>query len=321
MVKRNDVPCNLCGSTERNFLFDAKDRLHGYEGTFTYVRCRECGLVYMNPRLSADDIGQFYPSDYGPHQNKAEKRQRNPRVLKSKLKKDRFIAPIYGKLTKQSRLLDVGCGNADFLSKIKTATKCHADGIDISKAAARTAKENHGLDIFTGRITESPFPDGYFDIITSWWHLEHVTNPSEVLQKIYDLLKLDGCCVIGIPNIDSFNAKMFKDRWYHLDCPRHLYIYSPDTITKLLEKTGFVVTKIVFDKSPWDLFPSLRYYFGDDNIPLKYRKKLRGSSLLKKLLLPLTVLLALLKQSDIMVVYARKKGCSRSAKIKNSSIS
>lgn len=186
-------------------------------------------------------------------------------------------------------------------------TGCSVDGVDTSKAAAKTAKENYKIDIFVGTLLECPFSDDYFDVITAWWYLEHVPNPSQVLREMSSLLKQDGYCVIGVPNIDSFNARTFKDRWYHLDCPRHLHIYSPDTIARLLDDADLEIIKIVFDKTPWGLFRSLRYYFGDDNVPLKHRKRLRGSSLLKRLLLPWTILLALLKQSDIMVVYVRKK--------------
>ena len=307
MIKIHDVACDLCGSSDADFLFEGKDRLYGCEGVFTYVQCKKCGLVYMNPQISPDDIGKFYPPAYGPHKQKSEKRQQNLSVLKSKLKKRPFALLICDKFTQQSRLLDVGCGNADFLNKVRNVTKCQVHGIDISKAAAKAAKANYEIDIFTGTILESPFPCDYFDVITAWWYLEHVPNPSEVLRKMSRLLKQDGYCIIGVPNIDSFNARTFKDKWYHLDCPRHLYIYSPDTITKLLDKTGFFVTNIIFDKTPWGLFPSLRYRFGNNDIPLKHRKRFRCSSLLKRFLSPWTILLAMLKQSDIMVVCSRRK--------------
>lgn len=307
MIRIHDVACDLCGSSEADFLFEGKDRLYGCEGVFTYVQCKKCGLVYMNPQISPDDIGKFYPPTYGPHEQKSEKRQHNLSVVKSKLKKIPFAVLICDKLTQQSRLLDVGCGNADFLNKVSNVTKCQVHGIDISKAAAKAAKENYEIDIYTGTILESPFPCNYFDVITAWWYLEHVSNPSEVLRKMSSLLKKDGYCIIGVPNIDSFNARIFKAKWYHLDCPRHLYIYSPDTITKLLDKTGFFVTSIVFDKTSKGLFNSLRYRFGNENIPLKNRKRFSFSSLLKRFLLPWTILLALLKQSDNMVVCSRRK--------------
>ena len=121
------------------------------------------------------------------------------------------------------------------------------------------------------------------------------------------MLKQDGHCVIGIPNIDSFNARTFGNKWYHLDCPRHLHIYSPDTIAKLLDKTGFDVRSIFFHKAPWGLFHSIRLRFGNDEVPLKNRKRLMCSSMLKRILLPWTILLALLKKADIIVVHARRK--------------
>lgn len=309
MIKIHNVACDLCGSSDADFLFEGKDRLYGCEGIFTYVQCKKCNLVYMNPQISPDDIGKFYPPDYDPHKQKSEKKPQNQSVLKAKLKKRPFAVLICDKLTQQSRILDIGCGNADFLNKVRNVTKCQVYGIDISESASKAAKTNYEIDIFTGTILESPFPCNYFDVITAWWYLEHVPNPSEVLRKMSSLLKQDGYCIIGVPNIDSFNARIFKDKWYHLDCPRHLYIYSPDTITKLLDKTGFFVTNTIFDKTPWGLFPSLRYRFGNDDIPLKNRKRFRGSSLLKRFLSPWTILLAMLKKSDIIAVCSRKKNC------------
>lgn len=322
MIEPHDVLCDLCQNSNADFLFDAKDRLYGCEGTFTYVKCKNCGLVYMNPQVSTDDIEKFYPEDYLPYQAKKESEGRNSLTAKLKnsptvkafrnIRKRLFnnvkiIPSIRQRLNKQSRLLDVGCGSGKFLNQIRSDINCQVCGVDISETAAKAAKNSFGINIFNGPITKAEFPANSFDIITAWWYLEHVTGPSKALQKMHSLLKDDGFCVIGVPNFDSFNAKIFKDRWYHLDCPRHLYIYSPATITKLLNKAGFVVTKILFDKRPRGLLHSLQYYFGNDSVPLKHRKKPRGLSLLKKLLLPLTILLALLRQSDTMVVYAQKE--------------
>ena len=121
-----------------------------------------------------------------------------------------------------------------------------------------------------------------------------------------DLLKYDGHCIVGIPNIASFNARVFGEKWFHLDCPRHLYLYSPRTISKLMNKAGLKITRIIYDKTAWGLFNSLRYCLGDDSVPLSRRRKVRGGSTTKRCLLPLTIILAILRQSDIMVVYARK---------------
>jgi len=306
LIEKRDVPCNLCGSSDHGFLFTAHDRLHGCEGTFTYVKCNECGLVYMRPQITPGDMGRFYPADYGPHRKALRRRRSKKRVFKNKAYRRPFLASICSEFTRESRLLDVGCGSGVFLNDVRALTDCQVHGIDLSERAAKTAEENYELEISTGTIMESTFPDTYFDLITAWEYLEHVHNPSEVLLKMSQLLKDEGSCIISTPNFKSLNCKLFKDKWYHLDCPRHLYVYSPDTVSKLLDKAGLAVTGIAFDKTAGGFLRSLQYCFGDDNIPFRQRRRLRGSSLMKKFLLPLTTLLASIKQSDTMIVCARK---------------
>ena len=306
MIKTKQIPCDLCESTEYESLFNARDRLHGFEGTFSYVRCKTCGLVYMNPQILPDDICKFYPDDYGPHQIKREKKHPRERPLRTKFKKNPFAVCVFCSLTTESRLLDVGCGSGKFLNEIRIATGCQVYGVDISEVAARTAKENYSLEIFTGMLTEVPFPDNYFDVITARSYLEHVNNPSEVLLKLFRLLKQGGDLVIITPNFNSLNSKIFKDKWYALDCPRHLYIYSAKTITKLLEKSGLSIQKIKYDKSSKTFLGSLQYYFHGDNYNPEHRNRIRRSPLLKKVLSPWTRVAALIKQSDIMIVHAKK---------------
>jgi SAM-dependent methyltransferase len=178
--------------------------------------------------------------------------------------------------------------------------------VDISKAAAKTARENYGINVFAGGILEFPSPDNFFDVITAWSYLEHVNNPSEVLLKISSLLKGDGLCVITTPNFDSLNARLFKEKWYHLDCPRHLYIYTPRTVIGLLGKSGLSVKKIIFDKSSKGVLGSLQYCLYGDNYSRSHRNKVRRSSLLKKIISPWTRVAALVRQSDIMSICAAK---------------
>lgn len=319
MIKTQEAPCNLCGSVDSTPLLSAKDRLHGIDGIFTYVQCKKCGLVYMNPQIKPEEIEKLYPTDYEPHFTTTEKSSFAIYTLQKKLLKIpvlahlfkgmlnvRIVDPIYKGLNQQSRLLDVGCGIGVFLNTVRADRGCEVFGIDISEAAVRKAKSSFGLDIFKGAIEQAPYPDAYFDIITAWWYLEHIPNPNTVAAKISSLLKDKGYCIMGVPNFNGFFAKRFKDKWYHLDCPRHLCIWTPQTITELLNKHGLFVTRILYDKTPSGLLGSLQYLFYEDNINPKYRDRIRKSSLLWAFLAPLTILVSLLKKSDIMVVYAQK---------------
>jgi len=319
MIRTQEVPCNLCGGTDSTFLYNAKDRLHGIGDIFTYVQCKECGLVYMNPQVVGEDIGKLYPADYAPHSTTKKGIGSKARSLRNRIMKIPLIArlvkglmnvkivdSIYRKLNQQSRILDVGCGAGSFLSTVRTDKACEVYGVDISESAVREARNSFGLDIFKGTVTKAPFPDAYFDIITAWWYLEHIPDPHATVARISSLLKHNGYFIMGVPNFNSFHAKHFKDKWYHLDCPRHLCIWTPYTITRLLDKHGLSVTRIIYDKTPWGLLGSLQYLLYGDNINPKYRNRLRQSFLLWILFLPWTMLVSLLKKSDIMVVYARK---------------
>ena len=324
MIRTEKISCNLCGSKNFTFLFEARDRLHGIEGTFSYVRCSECGLVYMNPQVVPEDIGELYPSDYAPHSTTAKGSAATIRSLYNQLMKipvsAQFIRwvtnvkisnDIYRRLNQNSRVLDIGCGAGAFLNRVKTEKGCEVYGVDISEAAVDAAKNSFGLNIFKGTIVEAPFEKGSFDVVTAWWYLEHVPDPDATAARISSLLKPDGYCIIGVPNFESFNAKGFKDRWYHLDCPRHLCIWTPSAMKRLLEQHDLTVTKIIYDKTPWGLRGSLQYSFFGDNINPKHHNKIRQSLFLWMLLLPWTIIVSLLKKSDIIVVYAKKTSTTK----------
>jgi 2-polyprenyl-3-methyl-5-hydroxy-6-metoxy-1,4-benzoquinol methylase len=306
MNDKKDVFCNLCNSSDYRILFDARDRLHGFEGIFRYVQCTKCGLVYMNPQISPEDAAKFYPADYAPHQNKNANQPTTKRYSKRAILNRPFMPSICNLLNSNAKLLDIGCGNGSFLNDITLLTHCEVYGVDNSALAAKNAKETYGLDIFVGTIEESPFQEKYFDVITAWSFLEHVNNPLEVLRKISNLLKSNGSCIISTPNFDSMNSRIFKDKWYHLDCPRHLYLYNPKTITGLLEKAGLSVEKIKYNGGSKGVLASLQYYFYDNNYNPKYRNRIRRSFLLQKIVRPLTSPLILNKYSDIMTINARK---------------
>jgi SAM-dependent methyltransferase len=273
----------------------------------------------MNPQVVPEDIEKLYPADYAPHFTTGKARGFRIGSLQSQIMKIPFIGyflkhlmnvkidnSIYHRLNQKSRILDVGCGTGAFLNSVRTDKDCEVYGVDISETAVRQAKSSFDLDIFKGTITELPFPAAHFDMITAWWYLEHIPDPHTTIAKISSLLKHNGYCIIGIPNFDSFCAKHFKNKWYHLDCPRHVCIWTPRAITKLLENHGLVVKRTIYDKTPWGLLGSLQYLVYGDNINPKYRNRIRNSMVLWILLLPWTMLLSMLKKSDIIVVYARK---------------
>ena len=300
------VLCNVCGSDNTKPFRIGVDRLHGFEGRFQYVLCKNCGLVYMNPQIVPECISRFYPDDYAPHQAPAAvSRQQDAGAVP--VPKPELTKMILDTLNSQSRVLDIGCGNGEFLDRVRQFCHCRVNGVDTSGNAVLCAKKQYGLDVFQGEILAVPFEEKSFNLITAWSCVEHMNNPAQAVKKMFALCKPGGYLFIKTPNYDSFAAKLFKDKWYHLDCPRHLYIFSPSTITALLEKCGFEVVNVCYEPSSKGWLGSLQYVFYGDNHHPATKNKLRRSSLAKAFVSPLSRLSAWLKKSDIMTVTARRK--------------
>ena len=195
-------------------------------------------------------------------------------------------------------------------------------GIDISKSASDYANKMFGIDVEVADINDYKENKKY-DLVTITHVLEHVYNPVKALKKANQLLEKDGKLILIVPNIESIGFKIFKNKWLHFYPGRHLYYYSPQTITKLLEKSGFSVLNIIHDN--WDdnyysHFQTIRFRFspkfvsGEKSFGYDPRKPLKRTTVydLKKVLASifagfLTVASAWVGYSDVITVYAKKK--------------
>ena len=96
----------------------------------------------------------------------------------------------------KQRLLDVGCGDGDFIFRAKAKFKEYY-GIDVSSLRIERAKEK-SKDILDGDnihfynydVGEGiPFGNSFFDAVTCIAVLEHIFNPPNVLDEIHRVLK------------------------------------------------------------------------------------------------------------------------------------
>ena len=140
------------------------------------------------------------------------------------------------------RLLDIGCA-AGFFLEVAEEKGWDVFGVELSEYASNYARER-GLNIFTGDVTATKFPDEYFDVITLWAVISNLQNPYNNLIEAYRILKKKGLIVIQTGNIDSIFAKLQGINWGILTPGGHLYYFSPKTLRKMLELTGFEIVKI-----------------------------------------------------------------------------
>jgi 2-polyprenyl-3-methyl-5-hydroxy-6-metoxy-1,4-benzoquinol methylase len=159
------------------------------------------------------------------------------------------------KITKESKILDVGCGNgAKFLFPLAEIGIKNLLGCD--PFIQEPIKYNNGLEI---RKTTIFGIDGNWDIITYNHSFEHIENPQENMRKIYELLSPNGICVIRIPIVSSYAWEHYKTNWYQLDAPRHFFLHSIKSMEMLAINAYLKLYKYEYDSTYKQYSESERY--------------------------------------------------------------
>lgn len=140
----------------------------------------------------------------------------------------------------RGRLLDVGCGLGHLLSAVDPGWERH--GVELSAYAADKARA-HGT-IFHGTLREARYPDGWFDAITLYHVVEHMTEPEAELREIRRVLRPGGHLVVGTPDFDSALARRFGERFRLLHDVTHVSLFSTESLRRLLEDLGFSVDRV-----------------------------------------------------------------------------
>lgn len=241
-----DIPCNLCGarnvtllypSTLKNLTLNTEDfrcTSSAYGIHPPIVRCNECGLVYANPRWDSSLVNESYSVVEDP----TYVEEREGRVLTFR----RNLAPLEALVTDSTprRLLDVGC-HIGVMVELAQQRGWEAWGVEPSTWAAEQARAR-GLHVITGTLADAGLPENYFDVVTLWDVIEHLTDPAAEIRHVHQVLKPGGIFAIHTIDIESWFARLMGARWPWL-MEMHLYYFSPRTLKRMLELNGFHVIK------------------------------------------------------------------------------
>lgn len=224
MTAMENIDCSLCGSARSRLLFRRKDhRLQVTEELFDVVRCRDCGMVYVNPRPDEEAIKQYYTNEFYDAERAPE-----DALVSIKPRLD----GMYGHVRDlpPGTLLDVGCFKGEFLETMRR------HGWEVHGVELHARPPNlFNLDIHYGPIELAPFASASFDLITIWAVLEHVLDPRGILTACRRLLKPDGRLIVLVPNFNSLPGRYMQ----HDDVPRHITMFTKATLYRLLRETGF----------------------------------------------------------------------------------
>lgn len=241
------VPCDLCGADNYSVLYKTysgdvlsgeesyKITDHQVDAPVRIVRCRKCGLIYMNPRLSDKSLFSGYAAMVDESYCAEEAgRRRSARTILRRLKKFKRSG---------SRLLDIGCA-AGFLLDEAKREGWEVYGVELSSWAAGFAKKKLGLEnVFEGSLSAVSFPANFFDAVILKDTIEHLTEPKAILTDIRRILKPSGILCVNTPDIHSLASRILGAKWWGIK-QSHLYYYTPQTLSRLLDVTGFVPLKV-----------------------------------------------------------------------------
>ena len=245
LVPKEDIACNLCGARDARLIYpstltnltpnaeDFRCTSAAYGVHPPIVKCNMCGLMYANPRWESSVVNDNYTVVEDP----TYVEEREGRVLTF----SRNLKPFESLVAKSEtrRLLDVGC-HIGVMVDLAQKAGWESWGVEPSQWASEQARKQ-GLHVLTGTLNDAVVPENYFDVVTLWDVVEHLTDPAAELRNAHRVLKPGGIFAIHTIDIESPFARFMGSRWPWL-MEMHLYYFSPRTLGKMLEKNGFEVT-------------------------------------------------------------------------------
>jgi 2-polyprenyl-3-methyl-5-hydroxy-6-metoxy-1,4-benzoquinol methylase len=267
--------------------------MFGFRDEFEYFQCSQCNCLQLSN--FPENIAKYYPADYysfSPVNQIAAIRPfwdkmrynyllfRNGVLGKYLYNKYPFDNPFFLNqifllqqiyLTKKTRILDVGCGQGEFLYNLSKSSLETLLGID--PFIAEDIIYNKKLKILRKDISEV---GGHWDIVMFHHSFEHIPNPEETLQAVSRLLSNGGVCLLRIPIVPCFAWEHYKENWLQLDAPRHFFLHSQESIRILAERANLTLKEIIYDSNVFQFIGSELYL---RDIPLHHNPPFDISSI------------------------------------------
>ncbi len=238
------MKCEICGSHKTISLFSFSNPRRIGNRKLSYKQCQKCGLVFLAPKLSSQKLEQIYSSqEYFTKLCQPATNSFIQKILSIRLflEYDEFVQSNFK--SSQGNLLDIGCGNGEFLYLMQKRG-WDVSGADPSRVAVSNARKLvPGAKFKTGKIYDLKF-SRKFDAITFWHVLEHEPRPLKFIKSLVNLVSPKGKIFLEVPNSDSLLLRLFKSDYNWLMVPEHIFYYSPSSLRYLFNRAGLRVERV-----------------------------------------------------------------------------
>jgi hypothetical protein len=245
--------CVVCGAR-------AEDQFIVYEKWGYNIRkCRQCGLG-MTLLDRAIELTALYDETYfqGQRRDGYADYIGSENILRKEFRHSLDDLRRFG--AKQGHLLEIGSAYGFFLAEASQYFDCM--GIEVSEAGVEFS-QSRGFNVQHGTLNADLIAKQEpFDAVVMLDVIEHLSNPTETLDLIWDALAMHGSVMISTGDWDSILARWQGKQWRLMTPPQHLFFYSVKTLTRLLENHGFEVVYLV---KPWKTVSVglMAYQFGN----------------------------------------------------------
>src|SRR6185369_6773082 len=195
--------------------------------------CDHCSIGMTWPQPDAATLARLY----APGQYRVDEGKRFIAPVEMLFERHKQgLIPRFSNDMQPGRMLDVGCGSG-YLASLFARAGWTVTGVEFNDETAIHARETYGINVVTSVASIT----GQFDLIVVNHVLEHHFEPDILLKECLEQLTPSGRIIVAVPNFSSFQSRIGREHWFHLDFPIHLYHFTDQGLINLLAKSGFNV--------------------------------------------------------------------------------
>lgn len=251
--------CFACGAAGFAVQTHVADPDGVIPGEWAFKKCpnTNCGLYWLDPAPLQSELWKAYATYHTHTRDTAHKVEKHllslaNRLLRTALfplwisnglrRETAYLKYMTLKTAPVGKLLDIGCGGGRFMQRMRR-TGWEVEGIDFDAKATARITRRYGMKTYTGDLAACNLADATYDAITMSHTIEHLPDPEKTLGECMRILKPGGKLVIVTPNVEGSAAALFGRFWRGWEPPRHLYLFSAQTLASFLHRAGFSISE------------------------------------------------------------------------------